>query len=489
MTGTNESTTERIPSGIGGLDDVLCGGMVTGRLYLVCGRPGTGKTLLGMHFLEEGLERDETVLFIHGEESRDEILTNGAELGIDVSDAEFLDLGPESAFFTEDRSYDLVEPSDVERDRYTREIHDTIREIDPERVVIDPITQLRYIEPNEHQFRKRILSLMRFLKERDTAVVTTATTSTTDGTYDTEIQSLSDSVVELERGDAGRRLRVTKHRGYGQQSGSHGMAIRVGGIEVFPAVVPERYEGSFDPDRLGSGNDDLDTLLGGGIERGTVTFVTGPTGAGKTTTAAEFLTQAAADGEAVAYLFEESVETFTHRSESIGMPIERLRESDDLTVEAVEPLSLSAEEFAHRVEQRVERDGADVVLIDGIDGYTTALQGDEETLVRKLQVLTRYLKNRDVTVLVTDEIPQVTGISGATGSNLSYLADNVVVVSYVEMDGRLEKVIGVLKKRAGGFERTLREFEITTDGIEIGEPLTEYTGILDGTPHGRRSHE
>ena len=477
--------TERISSGVHGLDDVLRGGFVTGRMYLVCGRPGTGKTILGMHFLEEGLGRGETVLFVHGEESREEILTNAATIGIDITDAEFLDLGPESDFFTEDRAYDLLEPRDVDRERYTRDIHDAIRTIDPDRIVIDPITQLRYIEPNEHQFRKRILSLMRFLKERDTTVIATATVSS-GGEYDTEIQSLSDGIVELSRGDGGRRLRVTKHRGFGQLSGDHGLEIRENGIGVFPAALPEGGGQPVHSQRLRSGIDTLDELVGGGVERGTVTFVSGPTGVGKTTLATQFLTHAASDGtNSAMYLFEEEIETVIHRSESIGMPVTELCEDGMLSIETVEPLALSAEEFAHTVRQDVERRDADVVLIDGINGYTTSIQGSKAALIQKLHRLTRHLKNRGVTVLITDEIPELTGITSATSSTVTYVADTIVFISYVETHDRLGKVIGVLKKRTSGYEHTLREFEITPSGVEVGEPLHGVTGVLQGVGQQR----
>ncbi|EMA41019.1 ATPase domain-containing protein [Halobiforma nitratireducens] len=515
----NDAAPERIGSGIDGLDEVLRGGLVNSRLYLVCGAPGTGKTLLGMHFLEAGLERGETVLFVHGEESREEIVTNGSRLGIDVEDAAFLDLGPESEFFTEDRSYELVDPGTVDHDRYTKDIHEAISRIDPSRVVIDPITQLRYIEPNDHQFRKRILSLMRFLKERNATVLTTATVSN-DGAasseeggteYDVEVQSLSDSVIELRRGDGGRRLRVTKHRGYGQRRGSHGMAIRDGGVEVFPALVSDRERRGkssvdepgvgveaetetetetetgvgCDPGILQSGNPALDELLGGGLERGTVTFVSGPTGAGKTTLSTQFLVEAATEGsDAALYLFEESVETFVRRADSVGVPIEAYRGNGTLSIEPVEPLSRSAEEFAHQVRDHVD-DGIEVVLIDGIDGYTMSLQGRRERLVRKLRALTRYLTDRGVTVLITDEIRQLSGVTTATSANLSHLADNIVFVSYLEVDGGLEKVIGVLKKRTGGFEHTMRRFEITSDGLRIGDPVPGYTGVFDGRTGGQ----
>lgn len=467
----------RVDSGVDGLNDVLRGGFVPGRMYLVSGEPGTGKTLLGMEFLEAGLEEGETVLYIHGEESQEEILTNGRQLGLDLADVDFLDLGPSSAFFTENRSYDLVDPSSVDDDRYTEEIHDAIREIEPDRVVLDPITQLRYVEANEHQFRKRILAFMRFLKERGTTVVATATLSG-ESTAHSGIRSLSDGVVELSHTDTGRRITVAKHRGFGQQAGSHGMEITSDGIDVFPSLVPERIERPFQPRKMASGVERLDTLLDGGFDRGTVNFITGPTGAGKSTIATQFLAAAAADGaNAVAYLFEEGTDTFVHRSESVGIPIESLREEGALSVRAIEPLALSAEEFAHRVDDK----SADVVLIDGIDGYKVSIQGDKQALVGKLHALTRHLKNQNVTVLVTDEVSEVTGMTSATSSNLSYIADTILFLSYVERVGSLQKVIGVLKKRTGGFERTLREFEMDEQGLHVGDALTDITGILQGS--------
>ncbi|WP_340101898.1 ATPase domain-containing protein [Salinibaculum salinum] len=477
----------RVSSGISGLDELLHGGFVSGRMYLVCGEPGTGKTLLGMHFLEVGMDNDETVLCIHGEESRDEILLNGAKVGIDLQDAQFLDLGPNSEFFTEDRNYDLVEPGAVDRDQYTADIHDAIEEINPDRVVLDPITQLRYIEANEHQFRKRILSFMRFLKERDTTVIGTATLSSDTG-YQTEMRSLSDGVIQLSHTDRGRRLRVAKHRGFGQRDGSHGLAIRDNGVEVFPSLIPEQLDNTLDTCRLRSGIDNLDDLLGGGLERGTVTFISGPTGVGKTTTATQFLAEAANQGmDSIAYLFEEGTDTFTHRSESMGIPLSDLREQGAVSLRAVEPLAQSAEEFAQTVNREIDRTGSEVVLIDGIDGYKMSIQGTDATLVEKIHALTRHLKNRDVSVIITDEVSQITGMSTATSTNLSYIADNILFLSYIETEGTLEKIIGVLKKRAGGFENTLREFDLD-GGIHIGDPLTNASGILQGTPQMNPCH-
>ena len=478
----SERSIATVGSGIPGLDELLCGGYVDGRMYLVTGGPGTGKTTVGMHFLETGLAADETVLFIHGEESSEEVRENAARFGIDITGADFLDLGPDSAFFTDDPSYDLVSPSDVEDHRYTEDIHAAIEDIDPCRVVLDPITQLRYIETSEYHYRKRLLSFMRFLKSRDITVLSTATPTSQVGP-NTEIRSLSDGVVRLTRTEDGRRIEVEKNRGNGQIDGDHGLAIRSQGVEVFPRVRPQPTDRQFDPVPFISGIDELDVLTGGGFERGTVTFLSGPPGVGKTTTGTLYLTEAAAAGHrGVIYLFEERMETFRHRCRTLGIPVDDLVESGALEVEVIDPLARSAEEFAHMIRHEVEEDDVEAVMIDGLGGYTSAIQGDQEDLKRDLHALTRYLVHAEVSVFVTDSIHQIAGISSATSVNISPIADNILFLSYVERSGSLEKVVGLLKKRTGDFQHALRSFDISTGGVCVGEQMTGMQGILQGAP-------
>ncbi|WP_232701421.1 ATPase domain-containing protein [Halobacterium wangiae] len=476
----NDISLSRYSSGVPGLDSLLRDGYVTERMYLVLGRPGTGKTILGMSFLDAGLQNGEDALYIHTEESQEEILINAARVGIDLTDVEFLDLGPESDFFTESRAYELVDPHDITDDRVIERIRETVEDLDPSRVLVDPISQLRYFEPTDHQYRQRIISFMRFLRERGTTVL--ATESNDPGQH-TELRSLSDGVIRLERGESGRRIEVTKHRGVDVPRGSHGLEIRDDGIEVYPALLPRSRDRDFDPEQLSSGIENLDTLLGGGLERGTVTILSGPTGIGKSTTAAEFLTAAAAAGNVgLMYLFEENTETFTHRSESFDIPITALQERGALAVEEIEPLTRSPEEFAQLVSRQVEEHDAELVVIDGVSGYKQSLHGDRADTTRKIHALTRYLKNANVSVILLDEISEVTGLQQPTGEQISYLADNIVFMNYIERHGRIERVVGVLKKRVGGFESTLREFDITDDGIEVGDPLSGVRGILEGAP-------
>ncbi|MFC3478880.1 ATPase domain-containing protein [Halobacterium litoreum] len=476
----DDGSLSRYSSGISGLDALLGGGYISERMYLVLGRPGTGKTILGMSFLETGLRNGENVLYIHGEESREEILVNAARVGIDLADADFLDLGPDSEFFSEDRTYELVDPRDIADDRFVEDIRERIEALDPNRVLLDPISQLEALEPSKHQYRKRIISFMRFLRERGTTVVAT---ETMEPGQHSEIESLSDGVVELERGDTGRRVAVPKHRGVETPNGTHGLEIRGEGIEVFPALVPPSDAREFDPRPLSSGVENFDTLLGGGLERGTVTILSGPTGIGKSTTAAEFLTTAADDGtNGVVYLFEENETTFTHRAASLDIPVAECRERGDLAVSVVEPLEKSPEEFAQMVRADLDEYDAEFVVIDGISGYKQALHGNTADTTQKLHALTRYLKNVNVSVMLLDEISSVTGFAKPTSENITYLADNVVFMNYIERNGQIERVVGVLKKRVGDFENTLREFEISGDGIEVGEPLSDLRGILEGVP-------
>lgn len=474
------SQITQLSSGIPGLDSLLHGGLVSNRLYLAIGVPGTGKTMTGLHFLQAGLEANEDVLFIHGEESQEDIIVNATEIGIDLTDANFLDIGPESDFFTQSQSYDVVNPQDVEDDRLIADIRDTIEQLDPDRVLIDPISQLQYIEPSEYQFRKRIIAFTRFLKERKTTVLATKTPGIQ---MDEQLRSLSDGVITLTHEDEIRRVNVSKHRGVGQQDGTHGLKIQDDGLHVYPALRPENHDRSFNPAQLSSDIDGLDDLLDGGLEQGTVTIISGPSGVGKSTTAAEFLQTAAInDAGALAYLFEESLETFTHRGESFGIPITQLREDGSLTVEEILPQTRSPEEFARLVKHQVEAQNAKLVVLDGIEGYRTAIKGGEGNvdLRKRFHALTRYLTNKNVTVILIDERHQVTGLPQPTGSNISYLADNLLFQQYLELNGELQRIVGVLKKRVSGFETAPRRFRITADGIEVGEPLTDVHGILDG---------
>jgi circadian clock protein KaiC len=471
----------RLGTGVSGLDEVLHGGLISGQVYMVTGDPGSGKTILGLHFLTAGVENDESVLFVGLEESEAEIRRNAASLGFDLAGVQFVDLTPTPDAVADDRGYDVFSPAEVEGDDFFDGLTAEIDDRDPDRLFVDPLTKFRLLTPDEYQFRKRVLAFKQALAPRGTTVLFTA--QRPDPRRDATLPYLSDGTIELVNGSAGRTVRVPKFRGSDTSSGDHAVEIRPDGLSVYPNLVPGDHERVFDAETLSFGIPELDELLGGGLERGTITVLSGPSGVGKTTLGTQFVGRAAERGErSVVYLFEEGRETFLTRSDSVDIPASSMVDSKALTVEEVEAIHHSPQKFAQQVRAEVEERKAEIVMIDGISGYELTLQNRTESLVKRLHALSRYLVNMGVTVILVDETDAVTGEFRPTNAGISYLADSVVFLRHVEVQAELKKTIGVLKKRTTDFEQTMRELEITADGLALGEPLTDLQGILSGSP-------
>jgi circadian clock protein KaiC len=473
----------RCPTGIAGLDEVLHGGLVRHRAYLARGGPGTGKTTLGLHFLRAGVARGERALLITLESNESQLRSDAAAQGLDLDGVRVLDLSPTREFFAQNQSYDIFSPADVERDPTTRQIVETVQEHRPERVFVDAITTLRYLAPDAFQFRKQALSFLRFLVESGATVMMSS--EPTVAVPDDDLRFMSDGIVDLdvstEHGTMRRTLSVAKLRGSDFEGGRHSLRLTERGMEVYPRLVPSSHEREFTAQTISSGVPQLDEMLGGGIERGTITILSGPSGVGKTTLGMQFMKEAATRKErSVVYLFEEQQDTLFHRCTNVGIPLHEMVAEGSLSVVQVEPLRFSPAEFALLVRREVEERGTRIVMIDGISGYRLTLAGDD--LVPQLHSLGRYLKNMGVTVLFINEVEGITGDFRATEVGVSYLCDNLVFLRYLELNGELRKAIGVLKKRTGDFGRALRELQITAAGVGVGEPLAGLRGVLTGTP-------
>jgi RecA-superfamily ATPases implicated in signal transduction len=471
----------RLSLGVSGLDSILAGGVLPERSYLVRGGPGTGKTILGLQYLLAGIENDETALYLSFEEPPENIIENAARLGFDVSGVEFLDLTPSGELFSDTRPYSIFEPDEVEVGTLTETISETVDRLQPDRIVLDSVNRMEALTADRYQFRQQLISMLEQLTDVGGTVL--FTTQPTSEMPDDELQFLVDGTLELEFGPKGRTVQITKLRGSSFQSGRHTVRITDTGMVVYPKLVPGEYEREFVPETVSSGVVGLDSLLNGGIERGTVTVLSGSTGVGKTTTGTSFAVESATRGErAAVYLFEESTGTFRHRCSGIGMPVDERAADGTLAIEAVEPVTISPDEFAHAVREEVETHGTQFVMIDGISGYRLSMRSDDDDIVTELHSLCRYLKNMGVTTVLLDDVSNITGNTEVTSHQISYLADNVIMLRYLEVDSELKKAVGVLKKRASDFERSLRSFEITADGIQIGEKLTGLRGILSGSP-------
>ena len=270
----------------------------------------------------------------------------------------------------------------------------------------------------------------------------------------------------------------TKFRGSDFSHGEHDIQLTGEGLQVFPHLLPPTIDVEFEHETITSGIPELDELLHGGLTRGTITIITGPSGVGKTTLGLQFMKEMAGRGEnSIVYIFEEWEQVLISRCESIGIPIRSMIENRTLSIRQIEPLHYRPDEFAYKVRSDVERQKTAIVMIDSVSGYGLSIH--VEDLVRNLHALCKYLQGIGVAVLLINETETITTNEfRATDLGISYVADNILFLRYFERNGEMRKGIGVLKKRLTDFEQTMREIEITRYGLKIGKPLAEMKDIL-----------
>jgi circadian clock protein KaiC len=479
-------STTRVSTGCDGLDEVLNGGLIQGRNTLIRGSPGSGKTIFGLYFLSAGVEAGETSLYVNMGEPQAYVEETADAFNLETEGIQFHNLSPTKEQFAETESYSVFESAEVEQSDFISMLRDKVDEVEPDRVLLDPITEFRHLTSDERQFRTGILGLLDYLKTADATVLLT---SQAGGTItDDDLQFLVDSVISLEADNESRGATVSKFRGSAFRRGKHFYEIREDGLTLWPALDPsaQAYEGSLGT--LSSGVQTLDDLLNGGLDHGTTTILSGPTGVGKTTTGVQFLTQAALDDKkAVLFQFEESERTLRKRADAVGIPLQEAMEGENLSLVEITPEEYTIGEFEHLIRQAVD-DGTDVVMLDGSRGFKQGLRGLEDPTSALLRV-GRFLRAAGVSIILINEVHSITGDFQATEERTSNLADNIVFLRHVEYKGEMRKVIGTLKMRTSDFGRSLRELEITGDGIKVGEPLPQLRGILTGTPEWTTSPE
>jgi circadian clock protein KaiC len=227
---------------------------------------------------------------------------------------------------------------------------------------------------------------------------------------------------------------------------------------------------------------ELDTLLGGGLDHGTATLLIGPAGSGKSALATQFVVAAAAAGDRAAiYTFDESVFTLRARAEALEVGLEPHIQSGVVAVHQVDPAEMSPGQFAHHLCQAVERDHARVVVIDSLTGYLNAMP-EERFLLNQLHEVLTYMGQQGVVTILVATQHGLFGQAMVTPIDVSYLADNVLLLRYFEARGSVRNAISVLKRRSGSHERSIREFTLGRGGIKIGPSLKDFHGVLTGVP-------
>ena len=469
----------RLSSGVEGLDIILKGGYLNKRTYLLKGGPGTGKSTLGLHFLEEGILNNEKCLFINVEQSKEELLTDAKSFDFSIDKIDILDLTPDGDYFKKEEDYDVFSPSEVEQIPMITKIRNKIKETKPDRLVFDGLSNIYYLYKSKYKLRKSIVSLIQFLAKFETTALFIIEDN---NDFDNILQFIASGVINLEFDGYERKLNVVKFRGSDHLKDYHSMIINDKGVNILPNLYYQKETKKLKEGIISSGNKEIDLLINGGIETNTNTIVMGPTGVGKTTLSISFLRNAIKDNKkALIYLFEEAEKVLVQRCNGIGIPIDKFIEEGKLIIKNVNSLETNPIEFANVVRSDSQEYDVDLVMLDSITGYYLSYANEYYTkleLVKQLHNLSNYLNNSGITVIMTNEMESITGDFTSSDMGVSYLADNIIFLRYVEMEGKLNKIIGVLKKRLSDFEKTIREFEITSEGLKVGKPLTDFQGIL-----------
>jgi circadian clock protein KaiC len=476
-----------VPSGIEGFDEIVCGGLPRGRLYLLEGAPGSGKTTMALQFLLRAAADGARVLYITLSETSDELRAVARSHGWDLAGVPLFELAQVDDTLALEREQTLLHPWEVELSETVRRITATIDEQRPSHVVFDSLSEMRLLAQEPLRYRRQILSLKQYFAARSITALLTDDMTGHGMERDVHLHSLCHGVISLERqtlefGGARRRLQVQKLRGVDFKAGWHDFALRRGGAVVFPRLLAADYHRSFVGEPMPSGLPALDNLLGGGPLRGTTTLVLGPAGSGKTNLALQYVHAACERGERVAmYEFDERIGTLLRRAELLGYPLQPHRDAGLLTLLQVDPAQISPGEFTHLVRGEVEQHGARLVVIDSLAGYLASMPQERE-LVLQLHELLAYLNQLGVATILLNTQHGLVGSMNSGGLNVSYLSDAILLLRFFEAGGRIRKALSVLKNRGGMHEESIRELRIDAQGLRIGDVLSDFTGVLSGVP-------
>ena len=481
-----------ISTGNAALDGIVRGGLTPNRLYLLEGTPGSGKTTLALDFLRDGAARGERCLYVTLSETADELLRVAESHGWDLAGIDLFELASADAVLGRGAEQSVLHSWEVELGETVGLIIEQSERLSPQRIVFDSLSEMRLLAQDPLRYRRQVMALKQYFAGRDvTVMLVDDLTGTGDG-RDSHLHSLCHGVITLERltlefGAARRRLQVQKLRGIDFVAGYHDFKIRRGGLEIYPRLVALDHHEPFVGDPAPSGIAELDAMLGGGPLRGTSTLFTGPAGSGKTTLALQYLVASCERGEpATIYEFDERIGTLLVRAKALGLDLQRHIDAGCLEVRQIDPAELSPGEFSAMVRRQVEERGARAILIDSLNGYMDAMP-QEQQLILQLHELLSYLNQRGVLTLLITPQHGLVGSMSFKGLNISYMADAVVLLRFFEADGRVRKALSVIKNRAGPHEDTIRELRIDAGGIRLGEPLSDFRGVLTGTPEYRGS--
>ncbi len=484
-TETVNAAEHRLSTGVAGLDDILTGGLPRNHLYLIEGDPGTGKTTIALHFLLEGVRQGEKGLYVTLSESKGELVGVAASHGWGSLDGiTIFEMTPQGDEVQPEAQYTVFHPAEVELADTIASVLKVVDEVQATRVVFDSLSELRMLARDPLRYRRQILALKRFFAGRSCTVL--LLDDRTADKNDLQLQSIAHGVIMMQNEDRDygtkrRRLEIRKLRGSKFREGYHDYTIETGGVEVFPRLIAAEHHTRGRHEVVASGIKELDALLGGGLATGTSNLLMGPSGCGKTSLAVQYAySWAEAGNKAAIFSFDETIATLLHRSSGLGLDLEPAVRSGRMTLNQVDPAEMGPGEFVHRVRKAIDA-GVKLVVIDSLNGFFYAMSG-EQSVMLQVHELVAYLDQMGVTTILTMAQHGLVGTSMTSPVDVSYVADTVILFRYFEATGAVKQAISVVKKRTGAHERSIRELSFRDGSIRVGQPLTQFEGVLTGVP-------
>jgi circadian clock protein KaiC len=475
------ATLSKAPTGIAGLDDVTGGGLPRGRPSLVCGPAGCGKTLLAMEFLVRGItEFGETGVFVAFEETRDDLIANVASLGFDLAALEA------DGMLVVDHiavpSGEMVVTGDWDLEALFIRLGAAIDRVGADRVVIDTIETLFGAFTEAATLRSELRRLFAWLKRRGVTAVITGERGDGPSTRSGIEEYVSDCVIELNHlvtdDTSTRRLRIVKYRGSLHGTDAYPFLITGNGITVQP-VSSISLDHGVSSERLSTGVMRLDAMLGGvGPHRGSAVLVCGTAGTGKSTLAAQFCDAACGRGERALYMaLEESPAQIIRNMTSVGIDLAQWVERGLLRFKSVRSRALNLEGHLATMQSAVDGFDPAVMVVDPVSDLLGV--GTERDVSAMLSRQVDFLKSRGITLLLTHLA--VDAQREQTNRLLGSLVDTWIVVRTLEGNGEFNRTLSVIKSRGTAHSNQVREFLLTSTGIELADVYVGPQGVLTGS--------
>ena len=483
---------EKLPSGVPGLDLILGGGVPEGSFNLIAGAPGTGKTTLAQQFAFKNATPERTALFFT-------ILGEPA--------VKMLRHQQQYTFFDPEKVGESIRFVHLGDDANERGLEGAleriIEEVEKSGAGIVVVDSFRSLTDASRAGSAAPSDLPGVLQRLAMHLTTWQVTSFLVGEYEEEdrtgnpVFTIADTIVWLEQAPDNnsivRKLQVVKIRGQAPMPGLHTYRITDGGLQVFPrlSLAVDEPNRETPTGRASTGVPGLDEMMGSGIPTGDSVLVAGPSGSGKSVLATQFIAEGGKHGESgVLVVFEEHPKEYLYRAEGLGFPLGEMIAAGTLEALYLRPLDLSPDETLHEIREAVKRVGAKRVVIDSMSGFEVALaptfRADfRESLYRLVGALTGV----GITVLTTMEVSQGQDELRFTPNVISFLADDLISLRYVEVERELKKVVAVVKMRGSQHSKAYREYEINQRGFVVGGDLNGYTGRISGAPALTRQEE